>query len=47
MSQLVSPRILLVKILWISKKVVFEMILSLDFKIMRSGHIILGGGQNI
>ncbi len=45
MSWLVSPRILLVKILWISKIVVFEMILSLDFEIMRSGHRVLGGGQ--
>jgi hypothetical protein len=25
--------------------VVFEMILSLDFEIMRSGHRVLGGGQ--
>ncbi len=33
------------KILRISKIVIFEMILSLDFKIMRSGHIIFGGDK--
>lgn len=35
------------KILGLSKIVIFEMIFSLDFKIMRSGHIILGGGKRI